>query len=702
MKRLHGILLAVIRTGHGRAFPLLLLAIAVNLLPHVETLPLLNVREAQFDHYQRLMPRRRDSEPVIVIGIDSQSLARYGQWPWPRDLIAQLVDKVAAGGPLAVGIDIVFAEPDRYTPEVLARRLPGVDVTNLPNPDLQLAKALADRPITLATIGLSQDLPGARLPSRPLPRYAQNEERDARLPHFTSALSSLPVLEKAAAGEGFINSNPELALAERGVQRRIPTLAFVNNLPLLSLPLEMLRIALGSEGNVRIEDGPQGIAAIAVGDYRVPVLPTGELLLHYGAASSNYYLSAADVLAGVHAPELFNGRFVLIGFNSTGLQDRIITPRGEQLPGVDIHAQTIESLLSGEALQRPWWLPKLEMGILLLVGLALIALLPVLRARYAVVCFALLSTLILAGGYLAFRLGGYLFDGASLLLLMTPSFISLLGNTLAAADARRRQAESQLQQSREEAARVNGELDAARRIQMGLLPDTVTLFANEKRCAVGALLEPARAVGGDYYDCFMLDERRLCIAIGDVSGKGVPASLFMAISKTLTGTLTRRHSELGEALRDIETELNRENPEYLFVTAFVAILDLDSGRLDYACAGHDAPIIRRGGHMLRIDTETVAGPPLCAAGSYPFTSASLQLERGDLVCLFTDGVTEATNGGDMFGTERLLAEVSALPPAGPQQGATILRDAVRTFEAGHPPSDDLTVLLLVWNGPGNA
>jgi adenylate cyclase len=134
-----------------------------------------------------------------------------------------------------------------------------------------------------------------------------------------------------------------------------------------------------------------------------------------------------------------------------------------------------------------------------------------------------------------------------------------------------------LQATREAAARINGELDAARRIQMGLLPNPASDFAGETRYQVAALLEPARAVGGDYYDCFALDPARLCFAIADVSGKGLPASLFMAVAKTLTGALTRRTDDLGLAMREVEAELNRENPECLFVTAFVGVLDANTG-----------------------------------------------------------------------------------------------------------------------------
>ena len=704
MKRLSGLLLALIRAGRGRAFPLLLLILAALVLDGIDNTPLLNVREAQFDHYQRLMPRARDSEPVIVVGIDSQSLVKHGQWPWSRQLVAQLADKIQAGNPLALGIDIVFAERDRYSPKILAAQfpeLPAETLAKLPDPDQQLARALDGRPTVLAVVGLSKMLPGSKQPANPLPVFSHEPRRDQYLPHYVGALASRPTLEKAAAGEGLINASPGLlqSNSERGVLRRVPTLTFINDLPFLSLPLEMVRLALGDGGVVAAEGGGQGMTAIRIGDYRLPTRANGELLLHFGRASSNYYLSASDVLAGIHPPELFNNRFVIIGFNSTGLQDRIITPLGESLPGVDIHAQVIESLLSGQALQRPEWMPQHEMASLLLGGLLLIVVIPVLRARrYAVLCFATLTILIMAGGYLGFYAGRWLFDGATQVLLLAPVFMSLLGNTLITADTERREAERLLQKSWEEAARVKGELDAARRIQMGLLPDPAKIFAGENRFSVAALLEPAQAVGGDYYDCFMLDERRLCLAIGDVSGKGVPASLFMAISKTLTGTLTRRQNDLGLALRDIESELNRDNPEYLFVTAFVGILDVTTGNMEYACAGHDAPIVRRNGRLLHIDTADISGPPLCAAGDYPYLAAKMQLQAGDLLCLFTDGVTEAMNDREMFGGDRLLASLGTIQTTDLQLAIAALRDTVRRFEAGHPPADDLTLLLMRWNG----
>ena len=694
---------ALLRAGRGRALPLIFLALAALALFKIDATPLTNLRDAQFDLYQRQMPRQRESEPVLVVAIDSQSLAKYGQWPWSRQLIAQLITKIQAGKPPAVGIDIVFAEADRYSPEALASQVPGLagsTLAGLPDPDQALARTLATGPNVLAVMGQINPVEGARRPARPLPVFTDDERLRNALPTYAAALVSRPALEEAAANEGFINAGPEKLFAntEQGVLRRIPTVAMIGDQPMLSLPLEMVRLALGTDTAPGVELDSRGMSAIRLGDYRLPTQAGGEVLLHFGKASSGYYLSAADVLSGKHPPELFNNHFVIIGFSSAGLQDRVITPLGESLPGVDVHVQMIESLLGNTALHRPGEMAILEMGALLLGGLLLIGAIPRMRPAYAALSFVGLGTLLVGSGYLVFFTSKLLFDGSTLVLLLSPVFTLLLSDSLIAADARRQSAERQLQASREEAARVNGELDAARRIQMGLLPDTATRFAGETRFTIAALLEPARAVGGDYYDCFMLDDRHLCLVIGDVSGKGVPASLFMAISKTLTGSLTRRQRDLGQAIRDLEIELSRENPECLFVTAFVAVLDILSGQIEYICAGHDAPIILRHDKILRIDTSDVGGPPLCAVGDYPFATGHFELEPDDLLCLFTDGITEAESQNELFGIERLKNGLVATAGLPVENIATHLRNAVRRFESGHPPSDDLTLLLLRWHG----
>jgi serine phosphatase RsbU (regulator of sigma subunit) len=155
-------------------------------------------------------------------------------------------------------------------------------------------------------------------------------------------------------------------------------------------------------------------------------------------------------------------------------------------------------------------------------------------------------------------------------------------------------------------------------------------------------------------------------------------------------------------MREIETELARENSEGLFVTAFVAVIDVDSGTMTYACAGHDAPVLLRAGEFLRVDTADIGGPPLCALGDYPYAAAMLQLQPGDLLCLFTDGLTEASDGRSQLGEQGLRAVLAQADSGDLQTLAERLRDQVRRFEAGIPPADDLTLLLFRWRGPISA
>ena len=270
------------------------------------------------------------------------------------------------------------------------------------------------------------------------------------------------------------------------------------------------------------------------------------------------------------------------------------------------------------------------------------------------------------------------------------------------ADRDRRAAERALQFERESSAKLAGELDAAKRIQLGSLPRASRLLAGVTRFEIESRLEPARQVGGDLYDFFLLDERRLFFVIGDVSGKGLPAVLFMAVTKALAKSLAHRSTgSVGEILQATDAELARENPAALFVTMVAGILDADSGRLELSNAGHDAPwrITATG---ITDSLATVGGPPLCVLEDYPYASNAYQLMPGDALCLITDGVTEAMNSaGELYGSQRLALLLSSAPQGA---GAIVaaLRNDVRQFVGETEAADDLTLLALRWHGTASA
>src|SRR5439155_20916906 len=206
------------------------------------------------------------------------------------------------------------------------------------------------------------------------------------------------------------------------------------------------------------------------------------------------------------------------------------------------------------------------------------------------------SVLLMAGALIVLAAIGFAAYTAGFLInVLTPALGgaivlgTLLGSTFAEADRQRRAL-------REAQARVAGELEAARRIQMGLLPAPRELFAHKQRFTLEALLEPARTVGGDFYDCFMLDGERLFFLVGDVSGKGLAASLFMALAKSLLKSIALRDAgDPAAILTRANAEISRDNPESLFVTAFAGVLDARSGRLTFCNAGHEPPVARQPG-----------------------------------------------------------------------------------------------------------
>src|SRR6185503_3054813 len=232
------------------------------------------------------------------------------------------------------------------------------------------------------------------------------------------------------------------------------------------------------------------------------------------------------------------------------------------MAGPEIHAQLIESLFDGDLLRRPRWMPWAEAALTALVGLAIVFIVPGLSARVSTMGMLALLVLAPAIGFAAYRASGLLIDVGMPALSLVLVFITVQGVTLAETQRQRRVLREALAREREAAARLAGELEAARRVQMAMLPDPATAFPDETRFSMYTHLVPAREVGGDLYDFFRLDERRLFFIVGDVSGKGVDASVFMAITRALCkSTALRRADELAGIVREVDAEVSRDNPE---------------------------------------------------------------------------------------------------------------------------------------------
>jgi serine phosphatase RsbU (regulator of sigma subunit) len=277
----------------------------------------------------------------------------------------------------------------------------------------------------------------------------------------------------------------------------------------------------------------------------------------------------------------------------------------------------------------------------------------------------------------------------------------MVGITLTEVDGARRALRRQLEREREAAARLAGEIAAARRIQMGSLPRPSDVAGNGAAFEVYPFIEPARVVGGDFYDFFQPAPNELFFLLGDVAGKGLAGCLFMAVSKSLyRSTALRLGGDVGRTMTAANVEIARQNPEQLFVTLFAGRLDLDTGTLEYTSAGHESPYVMRKGVVVRRLPE-VAGPPLCVIEDFAYDAGRIQLEPGDTLCLMTDGVLEATNGaGALYGRGRLEAVLTELAAAASPPDTMLhgLIGDVARFRAAADPADDIAILMVRWNG----
>ncbi|MBI3528982.1 MAG: CHASE2 domain-containing protein [Betaproteobacteria bacterium] len=701
-KRVPRALLLVLVGGHGRPLgaAILVLLLALSLFPSLPAIS--ELRMALFDGYQKVAPRKRASAPAVIVAIDEKSLQELGQWPWPRTTMAELIEAIAENEPAAIGVDVLMPELDRMSPASIAGLVEKLDaklarrLAQLPSNDSVLANTLRRHPVALGIAGVEQK-GSASAGNRTAPFRIRGTDPTPHLRHFAGTLRSLEQLDAAAPGHGLLSVDPS-----GGVVRRVPLVVSVDGVLTPALSMEVLRIATQTPAFVVVGE-PDRAKGIGIGDVFIPTNSDGTVWVHFGPHDEDRFVSATDVLHGRVDAEQMRGKIALIGATGLGLLDYQTTPIGQRLPGIEVHAQILEGVFEDSLLLRPEFLMHLERAVLLASGLILILAVPAVGSRTAASIYAVLIAGLLAAGFALYYWQQLLVDVAWPAAACTLLFGVMLTGTLTEADRQRRALRQALDAEREAAARAAGELEAAQRIQMGMLPPPSANFYGDPRFTLQALIEPAKSVGGDLYDFFKLDGDRLFFMVGDVAGKGLPASIFMAVSKALYKSAALRMeqaADIGEVMRAANAEIARDNPEMLFVTVFAGILDLKNGELNWCNAGHDSPFCLRPGQKIPTRLEGDAGPPLCVIEGYAYRPERYRLLLGEALCLFTDGVTEAMNADDeLYGRRRLFSVLkSSAGATDALQLVNAIRDDVRAFVLATERSDDLTILVLRWNG----
>jgi phosphoserine phosphatase RsbU/P len=249
--------------------------------------------------------------------------------------------------------------------------------------------------------------------------------------------------------------------------------------------------------------------------------------------------------------------------------------------------------------------------------------------------------------------------------------------------------------------RMLSELRIAHDIQVSMLPRVFPPFPDRTEFEIFATMEPAKEVGGDFFDFFLIDQNRLAVVIGDVSGKGIPAALFMAICKTLLKTDALRGLPPADVLERVNRLLIPDNEMMMFVTVFLVVLNIRTGEIQYADGGHPPPLISTPSGEVRF-FEVPTGSILGAREDVRFGMAARIMAPGDIILLYSDGVTEAMNRDhELFSEGRLKGYLGQSRERDPVRLIPKIREQIRTFAGGAAQWDDITMVALKYNGPGD-
>ncbi len=663
------------------------------------------MRAIAFDTYQQIAPRTFDpSAPVRIVDIDEVSLAERGQWPWPRTDIAALVTKLEESGAVAIVFDMVFPEPDRLSPDLVAKRLPKdavlTDVAKvlsaMKSNDSVLSEAIGDAAVVTAFIGMPHGGETGSLP--PKPAEIEHKGNDPRLflPSFPHAIMNLPVIAEHAAGSGFNNWIPE----QDQIIRKLPMLITVRDEIYPSIALEALRLAQGYSNYLIVSSGASGensfgtktgIAKVLIGGVTVPTDEAGQMWLHFSNRDARRYLSAARVLDGTIKADAIKGKIILIGTSAAGLLDIRATPLDAAMPGVEAHAQAIEQMLAGDYLIRPDFATGAEIVFSCIAGLVLALAVYGTGAAVGSIVGGLGVVGVLAISWLAYTRLGWLFDPVYATGSLSAVYLAASGFLRLATERERNASRMKLQ-------RIAQEMEAAAQIQRSFLPKEDLALPGQDKFDLYATMQPAKDVGGDFYDYFMAADGKLAFAIGDVSGKGVPAALFMSVSRTVLRTVAFEVIEPGPVLTRVNGILARDNSEGMFVTVFYGVLDLETGVLSFSSAGHDDSYLltgRNGAEIVRY-----MGPAIGLIDGSEYPTVSRHLTNGDAIFLLTDGITEAFNiDGRVFTAERLEKLVSTgCDRSSAKAIVETVTKEVAAFSDGTEQSDDITCVAVQFTG----
>ena len=607
-----------------------------------------------FDLYQKIIPLKKESSEVVIVDINEKSLEKFGQFPWSRSIFAKIIENINTAKPKAIGFDIFFSEKDKQSPEEIIKSYNLVptdiaEIQNIRGHDEIFREQLEKSNSVIAVLGSNVSSHGSYDRSAKAKFFSKGGDPKEFTFSYPYSIGSLEKLEKSAKGLGAISFLDQMD----GIVRSLPLILRFNNKLYPTMGLEMIRVG-SKQKNIFIELDEVGIKKLSVRPLKISSDPNSVFWIRYKQSQKDQYISASSVYDEKFEEDFFKDKYVLIGASAQGLFDRVKTPLGVTMPGVEVHANVIENILDNSYLVRNPKVYIVELLFSIIIAFITFYFSQTIKPKYSLVIYFSTTISVILIGFTFFLLRSELIDISYPIFMVTAIFLAglyfrfLKENELAISNLQKQ-------------AVLKKERELAGEVQKRLFPE-IKKF--EK--FVYAKNVPARDVSGDYYDIIEIDENEFYFTIADVSGKGVRSGMLMAKASSVFRTLANLSLPLEKIVYIVNNEIVEAKFKGKFITAVFGKLNVLNGEIEIVNAGHESIML----FDESINFEFIKSdlPPI---GIIKYPTEKMVKKRNlnirdKTFVVYTDGVTEGylKNGKELGveGVKKIISNINEINP----------------------------------------
>ena len=646
-----------------------------------------SISSISFDSYQKIFKYNEKQDDIIIVDIDEPSLAKFGQFPWGRNVFSKILENINKEDPKSVGFDIFFSEKDKQSPEEIIKTYSIEDVNiknalqSIEGHDEKFQKTLKETKSVLAVFGSLVPTKGTYNRKGKARIFAKGGNVKNYVYNYKYSLGSIPILEKNSKGLGSINYITQ----SDAVVRSLPLIMVFNDKLFPSFGLEMIRIG-EKKRSIITNLNDNGIKNISIKPYVFNTDKNSLIWVKYNRSINNNYISAEKVFDNNFDNNFFKDKYVLIGASAKGLFDTVKIPTGETVPGVQVHANVIDNLLKNNFLKRNDKIFIFELIVSILISIIAFVISQRIKPKYSLSIIFIGLIIIFVIGLIIYKFRSELIDVSYPMIMISITFLTglyfrfLQENKIAL-------------QNLQKEAKLLKERELAGGVQKSLFPD-ISAFEN----FVYAKNIPARDVSGDYFDVMKVGPEEYYFTLADVSGKGVKAGMYMAKASSIFRTLSNLKFPLERVVFGVNNEIIEAKFKGMFVTAVFGKFNPISGDLTYINAGHESIMLFDKSKKIEFIESDL--PPIGIMKYFAESmvkSNTINIKDKTFV-VYTDGVTEGylPNGEEFgaVGVENIVKEMDIITPK------ELVEKVTSTLNWGIPKlRDDITCMAINFDNP---